>query len=58
MQILGDKVQKKGFAKQFYGETQQLQTLKSRKLQEEQSRDQYETQRVQKRQMDDWQRAE
>lgn len=33
-------------------------SLKERKLQEDKSRDQYETERVQRRQMEDWQRAE
>ena len=35
-----------------------LKTLKAKRLQEEQFRDKYETQRVQSRQLDDWQRAD
>lgn len=58
VQILGTKTQKRRFADEFRVETQTLQRVKQQKLTEERQRDFYETQRVQKRQLDDWQRAE
>ena len=55
---MGTKPQKRTFATHFYDECQRLNQLKQHKLREEGARDDYHTRAVQKRQMDDWQRAE